>query len=102
MVKRVDFPEPVLTKGKKDKLEVRSLDHRGSYIMCKYLDPKTMKLADAKRKLTLKDEEGRVIEYFIIPLKDPKRALLISAETEEKHRQVWNDKVSKAEEMWRD
>jgi hypothetical protein len=59
-----------------------------------------MKLADAKRKLTLKDEEGVVFEYFIIPLKDPKRALLISADTEEKGRQVWNEKVGKAEEMW--
>jgi hypothetical protein len=100
-VKQVDFPETVLTEGKKKKLEVRSLDHRGRYVMCKYLDPKTMKLADAKRKLTLKDEEGVVFEYFIIPLKDPKRALLISADTEEKDRQVWNEKVGKAEEMWR-
>lgn len=70
--------------------------------MCKYLDPKTMKLADTKRKLTLKDEEGTIFEYFIIPLKDPKRALLISAETEEKDRQVWNDKGGKAEEIWGD
>lgn len=98
----MDFPKTVLTEGKKGKLEVRSLDHRGRYIMCKYLNPKTMKLADAKRKLILKDEEGRIFEYFIIPLKDPKRALLISTETEDKDRQIWNDKVDKAEEMWRD
>jgi hypothetical protein len=98
----LDFPETVLTKGKKGKLEVRGLDHRGHYVMCKYLDPKTMKLTDTKRKLTLKDEEGKIFEYFIIPLKDPKRALLISAETEEKDRQVWNDKGGKAEEMWGD
>ena len=102
MVNQLDFPETVLTKGKKGKLEVRGLDHRGHYVMCKYLDPKTAKLADTKRKLTLKDEEGRIFEYFIIPLKDPRRALLISAETEEKDRQVWNDKNRKAEEMWRD
>lgn len=59
-----------------------------------------MKLADTKRKLTLRDGEGKISEYFIIPLKDPKRALLISVETEEKDRQVWNDKSGKAEEMW--
>ena len=99
-MKSVDFPETVLTKDKKGKLEIRSLDHRGRYVMCKYLDPKTMKPADTKRKLTLRDEEGVVHEYFIIPLKDPKRALLISAESEEKERQLWNEKTRRAEEIW--
>jgi len=98
----MDFPDPVLTKGKKGKLEVRSLDHRGQYVMCKYLDPQTMAVADAKRKLTLKDEEGRLTEYFIIPLRDPKRSLLISAEKEDKDRQVWNEKTGKVEEMWKE
>lgn len=98
----MDFPTTVLTKGKKGKLEVRSLEHRGQYVICKYLDPQTMKAADSKRKLTLKDEEGRLFEYFIIPLKDPKRSLLISPETEEKGRQVWNEKTGRAEEMLRE
>lgn len=98
----MDFPETVLTKGKKGKLEVRSLEHRGTYVMCKYLDPETMKPADTKRKLTLKDEEGKVLEYFIIPLKDSKRSLLISAETEEKDRQVWITDLRKAQDMWRE
>lgn len=98
-VSMVELPEAVLTKGKKG-LEVRSLDHRGRYVVCKYLDPKTMKLVDTKRKLILKDENGKTIEYFIIPLKDPKRALLISAEPDEKERLVWNDKLAQAEEVW--
>jgi hypothetical protein len=98
----MDFPEQVLTKGKKGKLEVRTLDHRGQYVMSKYVDPDTKALADAKRKLTLKDEEGRLIEYFIIPLRDPKRSLLIYPEKEEKDRQVWNEKTGKAEEMWKE
>lgn len=98
----MDFPETVLTKGKKGKLEVRSLEHRGTYVMCKYLDPETMKPTDTKRKLTLKDEEGKVLEYFIIPLKDSKRSLLISAETEEKDRQVWITDLRKAQDMWRE
>lgn len=102
MVKSVDFPDTVLTKGKKGKLEVRSLDHRGRYVMCKYLDPKAMKPADTKRKLTLRDEDGAMHEYFIIPLKDPKRALLISAESEEKERQLWNERTGKADDMWLD
>jgi hypothetical protein len=94
------FPETVLTKSKKGKLEVRGLDHRGTYVMCKYLNPETMKLADTKRKLILKDEEGKIAEYFIIPLKDPKRSLLVTPETEEKDRQVWNEKLGAAEEIW--
>ena len=96
----MEFPETVVTKSKKSRLEIRSLDHRGSYVICKYVDPKTMKLADTKRKLMLKDEEGNIREYFIIPLKDPKRALLILPEAEEKDRQIWNDKLGKAEEIW--
>lgn len=97
----MEFPETVVTKGKKGKSEVRSLDHRGSYVVCKYIDPNTMKLADTKRKLMLKDEEGNVKEYFIIPLKDPKRALLIIPEAEDKDPQIWNDKLGKAEEIWK-
>ena len=98
----MEFPETVLTKGKKGKLEIRSLDSRGNYVLCKYLDPKTMKPADGKRKLILRNSNGNVIEYFIIPLKDPKRALLISAEPEEKDCQVWNETVQRAEKIWED
>ena len=95
----MQVPETVLTKGRGDKLEVRALDSRGSYVMCKYLDPKTMKPADQKRKLTLKGDNGRVAEYFIIPLKSPNRSLLVTAETEEKERQVWNESLQKAEDI---
>ena len=98
----MDLPEAVLTKGRGGKLEVRSLDSRGSYVMCKYLDSKTMKLADKKRKLMLKDQNGKIVEYFIIPLRDPKRALLISAEPEEKERRVWNEELRKAEDVWKE
>lgn len=98
-VTEVDFPDSVLAKGKGGKLEVRALDSRGIYVLCKYLDPKTMKPADKKRKLMLKDQNGKVLEYFIIPLKDPKRALLLTAESEEKGRQIWNEDFRKAEEI---
>ena len=95
----MDLPENVLTKGKAGKLEVRALDSRGSYVMCKYLDAKTMKAADKKRKLMLKDENGNVLEYFIIPIKDPKRSLLLTTESE-KERQVWNESKARAEDIW--
>ena len=96
----MNLPEAVLTKGKGGRLEVRALDSRGSYVMCKYLNPKTMKPADMKRKLTLKDMNGAVHEYFIIPLRDSKRSLLLTAASEQKERQVWNETLGTAEEVW--
>jgi len=96
----VRFSESVLTRGKTGRLEVRALESRGSYVICKYLNPDTLRLADKKVKLSLRDERGEVKEYFIIPLKDPRRSLLISAEIEEKERKVWNDKTQQAENLW--
>ena len=94
------FSENVLTKGKSGKLEVRTLHSRGSFVMCKYLNPETLKLADKKTKLTLKREDGTTEEYFIIPLRDPKRSLLIRAEAEEKDRKVWNQETQQEEDLW--
>ncbi len=82
-----------MAKGKSGKLEVRALHSRGSFVMCKYLNPETLKLADKKMKLSLKREDGSMEEYFIIPLRDPKRSLLIRAEGEEKDRRVWNQQT---------
>ena len=59
-----------------------------------------MKPADKKRKLMLKDQNGKILEYFIIPLKDPKHALLLTAESEEKERQLWNEVLRRGEEIW--
>jgi len=98
----MEFPDAVLTEGKGGKLELRALESRGTFVMCKYLDPKTMKLADQKRKLMLRDEDGEILEYFIIPLKNANRSLLVSGKGEEKERQIWNDELGKTEELWED
>jgi len=98
----MEFPDTVLTEGKGGKLELRALEFRGTFVMCKYLDPKTMKPADQKRKLMLKSEDGKILEYFIIPLKDASRSLLVSGKGEEKERQIWNDELGKPEELWVD
>ncbi len=95
----MDFSNEVLTKGKSGKLEVRTLQSRGSFVMCKYLDPETMKLADKKTKLTLKGEDGTIGEYFVIPLKDSRRSLLVKAEEEEKIRKVWNEQTQREEAL---
>jgi hypothetical protein len=93
------FSDEVLTRGKSGKLELRALHSRGSFVMCKYLNPETLKLADKKTKLTLKREDGTVDEYFIIPLKDPKRSLLVKAESEEKNRKIWNEHTQQEEDL---
>lgn len=94
-----EYPDSVLTKGKSGKLEVRSLVSKGQYALCEYLDPKTGKLADKKKKLILKEgDEFR--EYFIIPLKSGNRSLLIKPKEKsdiEKQR-VW--KEGKAESLF--
>jgi hypothetical protein len=93
------FSDQVLTRGKSGKIELRTLHSRGSFVMCKYLDPETLKLADKKTKLTLKGEDGIVEEYFIIPLKDPRRSLLVKAEGEDKDRRIWNQQTQQEEEL---
>lgn len=93
------FSDQVLTTGKSGKLELRTLHSRGSFVMCKYLNPETLKLADKKTKLTLKREDGSIEEYFVIPLKDPRRSLLVKAEGEEKDRRVWNQQTRQEEEL---
>jgi len=96
----MEFPDTVVAKGKRGIPEIRTLDSRGDFVICKYLDPKTMKPADPKRKLMLRLEDGKVEEYFIVPLKNS-RALLISGRSDEKERQIWNDTTKRAEEIWK-
>jgi hypothetical protein len=96
----MSFSNDVLTKGKSGKTELRALHSRGSFVMSKYLDPETLKLADKKTKLSLKRSDGKIEEYFIIPLRDPKRSLLIKAEGEEKDRKVWNQEAEREENLW--
>jgi hypothetical protein len=93
------FPEEVLTKTKKGKIEVRNLIARGKFVWYDYRDPKTFeKTEKGKSRIFLKDEEGNVLSYFLIPLKE-NRFLLIEAE-KEKDKKVWNDKRKKAEDLW--
>ena len=101
----MEFPQEVLTRSKAGKIEVRALDSRGKFVMCKYLDPKTLKLADQKRKIILMDEDGNTREFFIIPLKDGRRYLMIEGEKEPAEKQastmVWNEKEGRAEPLWK-
>jgi hypothetical protein len=96
------YPETVLTKDKKGNLEVRNLVSRGQFVMYDYRDVKTFKQVEGdKKKIYLKDENGQISEYYIIPLKTGNRSLLITPEkAEEKTRKVWNEKT-KEEDLWK-
>jgi len=96
----MQFPESVMTRSKKGKLEIRTLESRGSYVIWKYLDPKTLEPANKKKKLMLRSESGELVEYFIVPLNDPSRAMLITSHPDEKERQIWNKSEQTAEEIW--
>ena len=93
------FPERVLTTSKKGRLEVRTLESRGSFVICKYLDSKTLE-PDPKKKLMLRSTNGELVEYFIVPLNSRNRALLISSRPDGKERQIWNDLDQHAEAIW--
>ncbi len=96
----MSFPDTVLTKSNTGKIELRALDSKGKYVICKYLDPVTLKLVNQKRKLTLLDDKGRAQEFFIILLRGQSRSLLIPAEKDEKNRKVWNEAAQREEELW--
>lgn len=91
------FSESVVTKWRRRKLGL-GVWIVGSYVVCKYLALEAMSLADTKRKLVLKDKDVkiRVLHHLI---KGSETAFLITTETDEKDRQIWNDKLEKAEEI---
>lgn len=82
------YPESVLTKSKKGKIEVRSLIDGGRYVRYEYLDPETGKKSENKFKLVLKGRKRE--EFFAIPIKGG-RFLLMPAESKKK-RKAWDGK----------
>lgn len=98
----MEYPQNVITKNKKGENEIRNLISRGQFVMYDYRDPKTFRqMENNKRKLYLKDETGKVEEYYIIPTKTSNRSLLIKPKAiESKVRSVWNNKKRKEEALW--
>ena len=97
------YPDSVLTKDRSGRDEVRNLLSRGEYLLHDYRDAATFKPVESnKQKLYLKDTEGTITEYFIIPTKASERSLLIHPkEKEEKVRMIWNEKTKTQEELWK-
>ncbi len=90
------YPPEVLTRGKGGRSEVRNLLDRGRFVRYEYLDPTTGRRLEEKVKLVLSSGD-HLEEYFVIPMKDGKRHLLISAE-EKGTRRLWNGE--KAVDLW--
>ena len=84
-----EYPEEVLTKSKKGKIEVRNLIDSGRFVRYEYLDPQTGKRSENKVKIVLYNGEDYE-EYFIIPLKQKNRSLLLNAE-KKSNRKLWKD-----------
>lgn len=81
------YPQEVLTKSKKGKVEVRNLIDRGRFVRYEYLDSETGESTENKVKLVLIKEDKRE-EFFIIPIKG-KRFLMIPTEEKGK-RKLWD------------
>ncbi len=75
----MDYPEEVITVSKRGKREVRHLLKHGKFVMYDYLDEATGKRAENKVKLVLSHDGGQE-EYFIIPLKEEGKFLMLRAE----------------------
>ncbi|MCD6275603.1 MAG: hypothetical protein J7J42_02545 [Thermoplasmata archaeon] len=86
------YPEEVLTVSKKGKVEVRNMVDHGTFVRYEYLDPESGKRSENKVKLVLYNGE-EYEEYFIIPLKQKNRYLLLKAEKKE-DRKLWDGKKS--------
>ncbi len=93
------FPDEVITVSKRGKREVRVLVDRGRYIRYEYLDPVTGKKSENKVKLVLLTEDGKQEEYFIIPLKQEGKFLLLKAEVKG-NRKIWDEKKKKAVDLF--
>lgn len=94
-----EYPESVLTENRSGETEVRTLSARGEFIICEYSDPEKLERKEDKRKLILKDQDGNFEEYFIIPLKEENKNLLISPSEESREYYFWNKERSEVEKF---
>lgn len=93
------YPKSVLTENKSGKTEVRTLVSKGKFAMCEYSDPQTLKRSDKKRKLILKRNDGRTEEYFIIPMNQKNKDLLITPSEKSGKYTFWNEAEGEVEKL---
>ncbi len=83
----MEYPEEVITESKKGKKEARVLVDQGKFVRYSYVDVETGN-RDKKMKIVLA-HDGDYEEYFVVPMKDGKRYLLIPAE-KKPNRKLWD------------
>ncbi len=94
----MSLPEEVLTVSKRGKVEARRLVSRGEFAIVEYVDPNTMERTEDKVKLILRHGDGRVDEYFLIPIKGGGRRLMIEPKVKKGDRiMVLNPETGEAE-----
>ncbi len=86
----MEYPQEVLTKSKKGKIEVRNLVDYGKFVRYEYLNPSTGERSENKMKIVLFNGEDYE-EYFIIPLNQKNKYLMLKAE-KKGPRKIWNGK----------
>lgn len=92
--------EEAITVSKKGKRELRSIHSRGRFALLEYRDPMTKEKTENKFKLVLLHENGEVDEYFIIPLKQANRFLLLKEKKVKGPKvKAWNPKTGRLEEV---
>ena len=85
------YPEEVLTKSRKGKIEVRSLIDNGKFIRYNYKDPETGEILENKKfSLIIKNSKGKTEHYYMIPIQG-NRYLTIPIK-DKKKRKVWDGK----------
>ena len=82
------YPEDVMTRSKKGKLEVRSLVDRGTFVRYEYLDAESGKRGEDKVRLVLVPDGKGAEEYFVIPMKGVRFLMLPTGPKGE--RKVWD------------
>lgn len=94
-----EYPESVITEDRSGEREVRSLVSRGEFVLCEYSDPETLETSDRKRKLILKKEDGETEEFFIIPMDQENKDLLITPKEKSGEYYFWNKSEERVEEL---
>lgn len=99
-----DYPASVLTQDRKANYEVRNLLARGEFLLHDYRNALDFTpVESSKQKLYLKEANGTVTEYFLIPTKNPNQMMMIRPkEKDQKERMVWNEKAKREEELWKE
>lgn len=88
----MEYPEDVITKNKKGQIEVRTLIRRGNFIEYDYRDPKTGKTVEAGKRSIILIDGKKQEHYFIIPLKQRGKFLMVVPKEEKPSRKIWNGK----------